>query len=137
MKVLVCGGRDFQDRDRMDNVLRFIDRHYETMKLPGHISEVIHGGAPGADTLASEWASGCGVPVALFPANWKQHGRAAGPIRNQQMLDECKPDLVVAFPGGRGTADMVRRAKASGVRVYCDFSRDDLPHTPERKGKRR
>lgn len=52
-----------------------------------------------------------------FRANSRKHGRAAGPIRNQQMLDEGKPHLVVAFPGGTGTADMVRRAQAAGVLV--------------------
>jgi hypothetical protein len=51
-------------------------------------------------------------------ADWNTHGRAAGPIRNQRMLDEVKPELVVAFPGGRGTADMVRRAREAGVNVY-------------------
>jgi len=50
-------------------------------------------------------------------ANWAELGRKAGPIRNQQMLDEGKPNLVVAFPGGRGTADIVRRARAAGIEV--------------------
>jgi hypothetical protein len=67
--------------------------------------------------MAGEWADVFGVPFRIFPANWKKHGRAAGPMRNQQMLDEGKPDLVIAFPGGSGTADMVRRAKAAGVPV--------------------
>ena len=53
--------------------------------------------------------------IELFPADWKVRGRAAGHIRNQQMLDEGRPHLVVAFPGGRGTADMVRRARAAGI----------------------
>jgi hypothetical protein len=53
----------------------------------------------------------------VYPADWAKHGRAASPIRNQQMLDEGRPNLVVAFPGGRGTADMVRRARSAGVEV--------------------
>jgi hypothetical protein len=57
------------------------------------------------------------VPIDVYVAQWKKHGRAAGPIRNQRMLDEGKPDLVVAFPGGRGTADMIRRAERAGVPV--------------------
>jgi len=60
----------------------------------------------------------------MVRAKWSKHGRAAGPIRNQEMIDECKPDLVVAFPGGRGTADMVRRAKAAGIRVI------EVQHNP-------
>jgi len=78
---------------------------------------IISGCARGADTLGIEWAEAKGVEVARFPADWKTHGRAAGPIRNQQMLEEGKPDLVVAFPGARGTADMIRRARAAGVEL--------------------
>ena len=50
-------------------------------------------------------------------ADWAKHGRKAGPIRNQRMIDEGRPDLVVAFPGGTGTADMVERARVAGIRV--------------------
>lgn len=80
-------------------------------------SVVIHGGARGADSLAGEVATKAGVPVEVYPAQWEKHGRRAGPIRNQQMLDEGRPDVVLAMPGGVGTADMVRRAKAAGLRV--------------------
>jgi hypothetical protein len=58
-----------------------------------------------------------GVPVSAHPADWFSHGKAAGPIRNQEMLAMEAPALVVAFPGGRGTADMVRRARKAGVDV--------------------
>lgn len=85
---------------------------------------MITGCANGADEWARMWVRGVqnyrDGPKASwlgFPANWKSHGKGAGPIRNQKMIDEGKPDLVLAFPGGRGTADMVRRAKAAGVRV--------------------
>jgi len=63
------------------------------------------------------WARIKEVAVQVFPADWETHGKAAGPIRNQRMLDEGRPDLVVAFPGGRGTSDMVARAKRAGVEV--------------------
>ncbi len=111
MRVLVCGGRDFGDRDLVVNTLSGL---WETR---GRISAVIHGSCAGADTLADDWALWNGVVSHPFVAQWTRLGRAAGPIRNQQMLDEGKPDLVVAFPGGRGTADMVRRARAAGVEV--------------------
>jgi hypothetical protein len=84
---------------------------------------LIHGGATGADTLAGYAAETLDVSfgatwgVVKYRADWKKHGKAAGFKRNQQMLDEGKPDLVIAFPGGKGTADMVRRAEAAGVRV--------------------
>lgn len=112
MRVLVCGGRDYDDRDHIWNTLTAI--HGESK-----IALVIHGAATGADSEGRIWAD-CmpGCKHAPFHADWRTHGRAAGPIRNQRMLDEGKPDLVIAFPGGRGTADMVRRAKAAGVEVH-------------------
>lgn len=109
MRVLVCGGRNYHNRAAL--------RAYLSNLGPQKVSLIITGAAPGADKLATEWAAECGIQFREFPANWKAHGRAAGPIRNQRMLDEGRPDLVVAFPGGRGTADMIRRAKAAGVMV--------------------
>jgi len=106
-QVLVCGGRDYDDRR---SVYTCLDGLVPRPTL------IITGGANGADALAADWAAFRQVPKLIFRADWEKHGRAAGPIRNQQML-ECKPDLVMAFPGGRGTADMVRRAKAAGVRI--------------------
>jgi len=88
------------------------------------VSVVIHGAAPGADTLAGRWAELRRVPVEAFPADWEKHGRAAGPIRNAPMLAEGKPDLVVAFPGGRGTANMCKQARAAGVKVVEVSARD-------------
>ena len=110
MRVLVCGGRDFMDRT-------WLFRKLDALHSSRSVTMVISGCAPGADTLGIEWAESRGIEVVRFPADWNTHGRAAGPIRNQQMLDEAKPDLVVAFPGGRGTADMVRRAKAAGIEL--------------------
>ncbi|MCA0276268.1 MAG: SLOG family protein [Proteobacteria bacterium] len=123
MRVLVCGGRDYNDRDAVARALRA----YKPLNVVTDVSDaiLILGGAPGADTLAEEWADVFGLRKRIFPANWAKHGRAAGPIRNQQMLDEGKPDLVIAFPGGRGTADMVSRAEKAGVRVIR------VPATPQ------
>ena len=109
MRVLITGGRDFSDRGLLFETL---DRLHATHTF----TVLIHGDASGADRLAGEWAAAAGIKVEAHPADWKKHGRAAGPIRNSQMLDE-KPDLVVAFPGGRGTADMVKKAKAAGLEV--------------------
>lgn len=105
-RVLVCGGRDFDDFGSLN---RELHRH--------DVSVVIHGNARGADWLADRWARANAVDRLAFPADWETHGRAAGPKRNQRMLDEGRPDLVIAFPGGRGTADMVRRARKAGVKV--------------------
>lgn len=111
MRVLVCGGRDFKDTTFVVNTLFRLEEEH------GDFTEVIHGGAPGADSEAGVFARLRHAKEIVFRANWKKHGKAAGPIRNQRMLDEGKPDLVVAFPGGRGTASMVRIAKGAGVRV--------------------
>lgn len=109
-KVLVCGGRDYTDRV---NVFRTLD----TMDEEDKIGIIVNGGARGADTLSSMWAESRNVHCHRHHANWKRDGRGAGPIRNQKMLDAESPDIVVAFPGGSGTADMVRRARAAGVPV--------------------
>jgi len=84
---------------------------------------VIHGGAKGADTLAARSADNQGVTAEAYPADWGTHGKAAGPIRNQQMIDDAKPDVCWAFVDkplaeSRGTADMVRRARKAGIPTY-------------------
>lgn len=107
-RVLVCGGRNYSDEAKV---------FAELDALAPDV--VIEGGAGGADGLAWLWTRRKLGPGRLltFKAEWDRDGRAAGPKRNQRMLDEGKPDLVLAFPGGRGTADMVRRAKRAGVEV--------------------
>jgi hypothetical protein len=105
-RVLVCGGRDYGDFGRVDLVLREIQPDM-----------VIHGGYRGADSLANRWAAYNDVPCLRVPAKWMTHRKAAGPIRNAQMLELGQPTLVVAFPGGDGTADMVAKARAAGVPV--------------------
>jgi hypothetical protein len=111
MRVLVTGGRDYTDRDRIHNELCGL------RVTRGPISCIIHGCATGADSEGMIWAEMMGIKHAPFRADWHTHGKAAGPLRNQRMIDEGKPDLVIAFPGGKGTADMVRRARAANVEV--------------------
>lgn len=110
MRVLVCGGRDFRD-------FEFLSKTLNAVIAGKEIDVVLHGGARGADTMADNWARRLGLRVKVFPAAWKQYGNAAGPKRNQEMLDYGKPDLVVAFPGGKGTANMVKQARNAGVEV--------------------
>jgi hypothetical protein len=128
MKLLVCGGRDY---GRVPDIIAPGSRDYWTRRasqerqllietLDGLLREVtsmVHGGARGADSLAGDWAYVRGIAVTVYRAQWGVHGLAAGPIRNMQMLEQEKPDAVLAFPGGRGTADMVIKAKLAGVRV--------------------
>lgn len=110
MRVLVCGGRDYRDAARVDQVLQQIGAEQP-------ITVIIHGAARGADQLGEAWGLKHGLQLEPYPADWNTYGLSAGPRRNQEMLTKGKPDLVVAFPGGRGTADMVRRSKRAGVRV--------------------
>jgi len=108
-RVIVCGGRKFDDRMFMANVL---DR---VVEQKGEIF-VIHGGAEGAAKLAGEWAASRGMPCAEVGALWDLFDHAAGPIRNGWML-ALQPHGVVAFPGGDGTANMIMQARAAGVPV--------------------
>lgn len=122
-KILVCGGRDYADWFRLrDTLEKIIDERVwisESDECGNYLPRVviISGAAKGADQMAIEWAVVNWCPFEEYPADWKKYGTRAGPIRNQQMLDKGKPDLVVAFPGGNGTKDMVRRAKKAGVEV--------------------
>lgn len=111
MRVLVCGGRSYADRNRVYDELDAI--HSRTP-----IRTIIEGGAMGADHFARLWSAKRGLNHhQRFTADWAIHGKAAGPLRNVRMIAEGKPDLVLAFPGGRGTADMIRKAEAAGVPV--------------------
>lgn len=113
MRVIVCGGRNFAGDAAWNLVMDTLTEiHAETP-----ISAVIEGGAPGADRLGRYWAQMRGIKVVTVPALWSEHGRYAGPIRNTRMVREFAPDLVVAFPGGRGTEDMVRQADQFAVPV--------------------
>lgn len=110
LRVLVCGGRDYQDRATVYRVL-------DSLHASCGVQAVIEGGATGADAAAGYWADKTArVEHVLVEANWKQHGRAAGPMRNAEMLRH-NPSLVVAFPGGKGTADML--AKARRAKIEC------------------
>jgi hypothetical protein len=110
MKILVCGGRDYANASALNQALDAIHREQNVTRL-------IHGAARGADALASAWEVSQGIPTPAFPADWATHGKAAGFRRNEAMLRQGSPELVVAFPGGRGTAHMVSRARAAGVPV--------------------
>lgn len=108
-RVLVCGGRSFADIDLLNTVLDKLSANYT-------IECVIEGDANGADRLAGAWARRNSIPNFKFAADWKAFGKAAGPKRNTKML-ELHPNLVIAFAGGKGTADMVGKAKNAGIEV--------------------
>lgn len=99
------------ERRRLYDVLDSWYRKY------GQDLKIATGGAPGADILALRWAHEKKLKSVTFIAEWSRLGRAAGPIRNRRMLDEFKPDLVIAFPGGTGTEGLVNEAKARKIPV--------------------
>lgn len=106
MRVLVCGGRDYANYQHVWTALS---------RLPKS-TIIVHGAARGADSLAALAATQLMLQDEPHPADWKQHGRSAGPIRNREML-ETGIDLVIAFPGGRGTTNMIEKAAGAGVPV--------------------
>lgn len=109
MRVLVCGGRNYANKEK---VYSYLDNRLTDNMV------IISGEALGADTLAKEWAKERNVTYEGFPAKWHLYGIGAGYKRNKQMLEEGKPDLVLAFPGGKGTANMVHLAIEAHVEVY-------------------
>ena len=110
MIVLVCGGRNYADRQRVYTTLTKIN------DTKG-IRKIVCGGAKGADRLAADWALANNVNLCTYNATWNTHGLSAGIKRNQLMLDREDIDLVVAFPGSRGTAHMKQLAQDYAIDV--------------------
>jgi hypothetical protein len=111
VKVVVCGDRGFQSPAQ---VWREMDKQHAEL----HFTDLMQGGCPtGVDKFARDWAkTKPEIKRWVCRAEWTKYGLAAGPIRNGRMA-EWKPDYVIAFPGGRGTADMMRQAEAAGIQV--------------------
>lgn len=114
MRLLVYGGRDFNDRHDAYTCLDYVT---ERLLLEDEDVVVVSGMARGADTLGVDWAHERGYAIDPYPADWDKYAKAAGPIRNQQMLDSGI-DVAVQFPGGNGTADMRRRLDKAGIPVW-------------------
>ena len=119
MKILVCGGRNYYDRKTLFQTL-------DGLLDQKGVSEIVHGGARGADRLAGEWAKSRNIPCEVYPAKLMRTDpdtgreildRNARFERNKRMLKKAQPDLVVAFPGRKGTADMVRQSQSEGYLV--------------------
>lgn len=113
MRALVCGGRDWTDSQAVYRELDRLHREYA-------FDIVIEGDARGVDRMAGYWARRKKLGNIRFPVSkedWLRLGKGAGPLRNRKMLAEGKPDIVIAFPGGIGTANMVSQAHAAGVPV--------------------
>jgi hypothetical protein len=118
MRVLVCGGRYYDNADAVHHEL--IGFHW---RIP--ITVMIHGGVSGAGAIAEAWARRNRVAVVRYPPNWECLGKRAEKLRNDFMLADSRPDFVIAFPGGRNTADLVAKASAAGLQVLhaADYPR--------------
>lgn len=113
-RLIICGGRDFADHEVMHTMIT------EWIVAHGWPTEVVTGGASGADAMGHAWAQENGIKATVFPAEWRAYGRRAGPMRNSAMAAYAA-ELAggcLALPGGRGTADMVRQARAAGLTVH-------------------
>lgn len=108
MKLIIAGGRDYVftevDKCKLDE----LNRSYG-------ITEVVSGGARGADACGEEWARDRGIKVKVFNADWVRYGMPAGPIRNREMAQYA--DAAVLFPGEKGTASMRKEAKRAGIPI--------------------
>lgn len=123
MRLLICGGRNFIDVEYA--IPRFQQLHQKTP-----VSVLICGMAAGGDMIGYAWASELGIPIEEYPVlkeDWRRHGKAAGTIRNFKMRDQGKPNIVLALPGGNGTAHMCRIVREIGIEPieykYRYFSR--------------
>jgi hypothetical protein len=110
MRLLVCGGRHFEDAE-------MVHRELTRLHWQKPISVLVHGGMTGAAIAAEAWARRYGVAVVRYPPNWELYGKKAEGLRSDFMLEDSRPALVVAFPGGRHTADLVQRAINARIAV--------------------
>lgn len=112
MRVLITGGRDYKDFHHIRNALVAFQLRF------GKITELIHGGAPGADTIAGDEARKLGIPVTVVKPDYRKYrGHLAPLMRNQAMVD-MKPDYCIPFPGGNGTKDCCKRVMTAKIPFY-------------------
>lgn len=114
MRLLICGDRNYNDKERIKEEIESL------IKKDYFIECIIEGEANGADKLGREVGEELNIPIKAFPADWEKHGKAAGPIRNQQMIAEGRPDYILAFhksiEKSKGTMDMLQRALKNNIK---------------------
>lgn len=133
-RVIVCGGRNYAtpqmdgraglDHETALAELRKVCDTLDSLKRKHPNMHIVTGGATGADAAALAWAMRNEVSFEGYPANWSKWGDAAGPQRNTYMV-ALGADAVVAFPGGSGTAHMIRIAEKAGIKVWCPFGQPE------------
>ena len=111
MKAVICGSRDTYNAEIYNTITRLAERF--------GITEIVLGGVEGVCHVADMWGSHREIPRIFYLPEFEKYGRLAGPVRNKRTLNECKPDLVIAFPeGGRDSENMISQAVAQGVPVF-------------------
>ena len=110
MRICVCGGRDYQDAEKVNHILSRI-HHIKP------ISSLMNGGAKGADKLSSDWAISNAIPLVVINADWDLYGKSAGAIRNKNMVI-IGFDCLVAFPGGNGTKNMITQSLKAKLKIF-------------------
>lgn len=110
MRVLICAGRHYADTKMSRQVLDAYHRLRPVLVL-------IHGGSQFLGSDVEDWARETGVDVVRYPPNWQRYGKHAERHRNQFMLTDSRPDVIIALPGGDDTSELVSQAKACGIHV--------------------
>ncbi len=108
MRLLICGSRDWINKS-------IIKHEVELLHTNSRIEVIIHGGCRGADLLGAKVAQELNIPIEEYIVDWNKYGKSAGPRRNQKMIDDGKPDFVLAFhddiDSSKGTLDMILRSQ--------------------------
>ena len=118
VRAIIAGSRDFYSPGIFNNIMSEL-----LSGIPDDDLEIISGGCRGADKMGEEWANFWNIKCTVFPADWDKYGRAAGPIRNDQMAkyaSEADKGILIAFPVGasRGTRNMIKTAERYGLEVH-------------------
>lgn len=117
MRLIIAGGRDYKfSVDDFEKLEKLHRQHKVTEVVSGKAKSIVDGETRGADWYGEVWAYERQIPIKPFPADWKTHGKAAGPIRNAEMAKYA--DACVLFPGGRGTQSMYEEAKKAGIEIF-------------------
>ncbi len=121
MRVAVCGGKDFLAMHLISAVLFKVHR-------ANHITELLIGNSRGVDEIVNDWAARTGIPVRHINSDWLSYGEDADDVRNQLIIDE-RPDIIVLFPGGKRTNDLLNKAITAGHKnvLHVDPTRKRRP----------
>lgn len=109
MKVIIAGGRDIENHSLVQMAIEAAGFYF---------SEVVSGGARGVDYVGAALAALHGVPVRIYEAEWRQHGKAAGPMRNRKMAEYADALIAVWDGKSRGTKNMIEEMERMEKPVF-------------------